>query len=58
MYAVQNPPTVDGISPVNVAAHVTLTHEGGAISHLPCDLGSDRYAVQDRLLDRRLRAAC
>jgi predicted dehydrogenase len=33
VYAVQNPPTVDGISPVNVAAHVTLTHESGAISH-------------------------
>jgi len=32
VYAVQNPPTVDGISPVNVAAHVTLTHESGAIS--------------------------
>jgi predicted dehydrogenase len=33
VYAVQNPPTVDGVSPVNVAAHVTLTHESGAISH-------------------------
>ncbi len=32
VYAVQNPPTVDGISPVNVSAHVTLTHESGAIS--------------------------
>jgi predicted dehydrogenase len=33
VYAVQNPPTVDGVSPVNVAAHVTLTHDTGAISH-------------------------
>ena len=33
VYAVQNPPTVDGMSPVNVAAHVTLTHASGAISH-------------------------
>lgn len=32
VYAVQNPPTVDGISPVNVSAHVTMTHESGAIS--------------------------
>nr|WP_272954706.1 Gfo/Idh/MocA family oxidoreductase [Kribbella sandramycini] len=32
VYAVQNPPTVDGVSPVNVAAHVTLTHESGAVS--------------------------
>ncbi|TCC62024.1 Gfo/Idh/MocA family oxidoreductase [Kribbella pittospori] len=33
VYAVQNPPTVDGISPLTVAAHVTLTHASGAISH-------------------------
>ncbi|MFG1816730.1 Gfo/Idh/MocA family protein [Kribbella sp. NPDC049174] len=33
VYAVQNPPTVEGVSPVNVAAHVTLTHTSGAISH-------------------------
>jgi predicted dehydrogenase len=32
VYAVQSPPNVDGISPVCVAAHVTLTHESGAIS--------------------------
>ena len=40
MYAVQNPPTVDGISPVNVAAHVTLTHVTGAISHLRATWGA------------------
>ncbi|GAA1573959.1 Gfo/Idh/MocA family oxidoreductase [Kribbella sancticallisti] len=40
VYAVQSPPTVDGISPVNVAAHVTLTHEGGAISHLRATWGA------------------
>jgi myo-inositol 2-dehydrogenase/D-chiro-inositol 1-dehydrogenase len=33
VYAVQNPPTVDGTSPLVVAAHVTLTHASGAISH-------------------------
>jgi myo-inositol 2-dehydrogenase/D-chiro-inositol 1-dehydrogenase len=40
VYAVQSPPTVDGISPVNVAAHVTLTHESGAISHLRATWGA------------------
>ncbi|MFC0628560.1 Gfo/Idh/MocA family protein [Kribbella deserti] len=40
VYAVQNPPTVDGISPVNVAAHVTLTHASGAISHLRATWGA------------------
>jgi myo-inositol 2-dehydrogenase/D-chiro-inositol 1-dehydrogenase len=40
VYAVQSPPTVEGISPVNVAAHVTLTHEGGAISHLRATWGA------------------
>ena len=40
VYAVQNPPTVDGVSPVNVAAHVTLTHTGGAISHLRATWGA------------------
>lgn len=39
VYAVQSPPTVDGISPVNVAAHVTLTHVTGAISHLRATWG-------------------
>jgi len=34
VFAVQNPPTVDGRVPRNVAAHVTLVHENGAISHL------------------------
>jgi predicted dehydrogenase len=34
VYAVQNPPTVDGVIPPFVSAHVTLTHTGGAISHL------------------------
>jgi predicted dehydrogenase len=32
VYAVQNPPTVDGRIPRNVTAHVTLTHGSGAIS--------------------------
>ncbi|MEV6281093.1 Gfo/Idh/MocA family oxidoreductase [Kribbella sp. NPDC051770] len=40
VYAVQSPPSVDGISPVNVAAHVTLTHSGGAISHLRATWGA------------------
>src|SRR5919109_529478 len=40
VYAVQNPPTVDGISPVNVAAHVTLTHATGAISHCRATWGA------------------
>lgn len=40
VYAVQSPPTVDGISPVNVAAHVTLTHVSGAISHLRATWGA------------------
>jgi myo-inositol 2-dehydrogenase/D-chiro-inositol 1-dehydrogenase len=40
VYAVQNPPSVDGTSPVNVAAHVTLTHEGGAISHCRATWGA------------------
>ncbi|WP_433160334.1 Gfo/Idh/MocA family protein [Kribbella sp. CA-247076] len=40
VYAVQNPPTVDGQSPVNVAAHVTLTHESGAISHCRATWGA------------------
>ncbi len=40
VYAVQSPPTVDGISPVNVAAHVTLTHASGAISHLRATWGA------------------
>jgi myo-inositol 2-dehydrogenase/D-chiro-inositol 1-dehydrogenase len=34
VFAVQNPPTVDGAVPRNVVAHVTLTHLGGAISHI------------------------
>jgi predicted dehydrogenase len=34
VYAVQNPPTVDGVIPRIVTAHVTLTHESGAISHI------------------------
>lgn len=40
VYAVQSPPTVDGISPVNVAAHVTLTHVTGAISQLRATWGA------------------
>ena len=34
VYAVQNPPTVNGRIPRNVIAHVTLTHSSGAISHI------------------------
>jgi predicted dehydrogenase len=41
VYAVQSPPSVDGISPVNVAAHVTLTHESGAISNLRATWGAE-----------------
>jgi myo-inositol 2-dehydrogenase/D-chiro-inositol 1-dehydrogenase len=40
LYAVQSPPSVEGISPVNVAAHVTLTHATGAISHLRATWGA------------------
>ena len=40
VYAVQNPPTVDGISPPFVSAHVTLTHEGGAVSHIHATWGA------------------
>jgi myo-inositol 2-dehydrogenase/D-chiro-inositol 1-dehydrogenase len=40
VYAVQNPPTVDGMSPVNVAAHVTMTHDTGAISHCRATWGA------------------
>lgn len=32
VYAVQNPPTVNGVIPRNVTAHVTLSHASGAIS--------------------------
>ncbi|GAA1570663.1 MULTISPECIES: Gfo/Idh/MocA family protein [Kribbella] len=46
VYAVQNPPTVDGISPVNVAAHVTLTHENGAISHCRATWGATGTTFQ------------
>lgn len=34
VFAVQNPPTIDGRIPRNVIAHVTLTHVSGAISHI------------------------
>ncbi len=34
VFGVQNPPTIDGRVPRHVVAHVTLTHEGGAISHV------------------------
>lgn len=40
VYAVQNPPTVDGIIPSFVSAHVTLTHVGGAISHVHATWGA------------------
>jgi len=46
VYAVQNPPTVDGISPVNVAAHVTLTHESGAVSHCRATWGATGTTFQ------------
>jgi predicted dehydrogenase len=46
VYAVQNPPTVDGISPVNVAAHVTLTHDTGAISHCRATWGATGTTFQ------------
>ncbi|TDW81679.1 MULTISPECIES: Gfo/Idh/MocA family protein [Kribbella] len=46
VYAVQNPPTVDGVSPVNVAAHVTLTHESGAISHCRATWGATGTTFQ------------
>ncbi len=46
VYAVQNPPTVDGISPVNVAAHVTLTHATGAISHCRATWGATGTTFQ------------
>ncbi|GAA3134826.1 myo-inositol 2-dehydrogenase/D-chiro-inositol 1-dehydrogenase [Kribbella aluminosa] len=46
VYAVQNPPTVDGVSPVNVAAHVTLTHENGAISHCRATWGATGTTFQ------------
>jgi len=34
VYAVQSPPSVDGIVPDVVTAHVVLTHRDGAISHV------------------------
>jgi myo-inositol 2-dehydrogenase/D-chiro-inositol 1-dehydrogenase len=34
VYAVQNPPTVEGRVPPVVTAHVVLTHSSGAISHV------------------------
>ena len=40
VYAAQSPSDVDGISPVNVAAHVTLTHASGAISQLRATWGA------------------
>ncbi|TDO46597.1 myo-inositol 2-dehydrogenase/D-chiro-inositol 1-dehydrogenase [Kribbella sp. VKM Ac-2571] len=46
VYAVQNPPTVDGVSPVNVAAHVTLTHDSGAISHCRATWGATGTTFQ------------
>jgi myo-inositol 2-dehydrogenase/D-chiro-inositol 1-dehydrogenase len=40
VYAVQNPPSVEGISPPFVSAHVSLTHVGGAISHIHATWGA------------------
>lgn len=34
VYAVQYPPTLDNTVPTLVSAHVTLTHTGGAVSHV------------------------
>ncbi|HEY5249766.1 MAG TPA: Gfo/Idh/MocA family oxidoreductase [Dermatophilaceae bacterium] len=34
VYAVQNPPTLNGSIPRNVVVHITLTHLSGAISHI------------------------
>jgi myo-inositol 2-dehydrogenase/D-chiro-inositol 1-dehydrogenase len=34
VYAVQSPPSVDGIVPAQVTAHVVLTHTSGALSHI------------------------
>ena len=46
VYAVQSPPTVDGVSPVYVAAHVTLTHDTGAISHCRATWGAPGSGFQ------------
>lgn len=40
VYAVQSPASVDGISPPFVSAHVSLTHVGGAISHIRATWGA------------------
>lgn len=40
VYAVQNPPTVNNVIPPFVSAHVTLTHEGGAVSHIHATWGA------------------
>lgn len=40
VYAVQNPPTIDNVIPPFVSAHVTLTHVGGAISHIHATWGA------------------
>ncbi len=40
VYAVQSPPTVDNVVPPFVSAHVTLTHTGGAISHIRATWGA------------------
>ncbi|MBG6237754.1 myo-inositol 2-dehydrogenase/D-chiro-inositol 1-dehydrogenase [Mycetocola sp. CAN_C7] len=40
VYAVQSPPTLDNVVPSFVSAHVTLTHVGGAISHIRATWGA------------------
>lgn len=40
VYAVQNPPSIDGLSPAFVSAHVSLTHAGGAITHIHATWGA------------------
>jgi myo-inositol 2-dehydrogenase/D-chiro-inositol 1-dehydrogenase len=46
VYAVQNPPAQGSASPENVAAHVTLTHESGAISHCRATWGATGTTFQ------------
>jgi predicted dehydrogenase len=40
IYAVQSPPTTNNVVPPFVSAHVTLTHAGGAISHIRATWGA------------------
>lgn len=40
VYGMQNPATVDDVVPAPVTAHVVLTHESGAVSHLHASWGA------------------